>query len=805
MVATTSSSPEPTTDEAMSPRVLVPSGYTSAAPSAVASNVNSGITTEGSKRTLPSVAEMRMRAASLGAAIHRRITLARSSSSRSSNEVLPSFVTACTDISLADRIGSHQTSARTLVRRFRHERRQEALHLYHRVHVFAYAIMVSGLLLGITGMVVKVFLPKQVDLLVVKIFRWAAYATLTSGILVFSTCDPVDTNIDTVMRVRPVLRVGMSTLVLVALTLSAVGYGHILNLLALPAPIFTLVKAKPMAAIVHLLSILLLSHLIQMPPASLDFEFHATHELGVILPQLAGFVLMQGHWWVKNVVYHARGEQRAIRETYAFYTELYIFMLFHGLFYLTSGTQCYMDKRSFEQCWFPWFTAVCFWGPLFPLIVMGRQWWFGVFTRRFNCDPARYLKDAAFIAHLLDCVRVQSGDAWWCLRKRKNNDYPWADPRHHFRLGMVTAVRGQSFVVHFGAENDDETPWEKVFRLAGRNTPMHELICMAEEQMRVLDWDSLTFQLLASGPICGASDPSLAANEFLRSSRPLRKGETIDYFVSHSWHDDPVKKYEALNEVALKFKRRHGRFPTFWLDKTCLDQTMIADGLRVLPLTVMSCRTLLMLYTPMYASRLWCMFELFTIMAFFPVEQALQKIEPVTLVTALTCDSVYKELCTFQACNATCFDPNDEARLRKVIAAVGEDSFNDRIQQLGQMCKQEETSNYFTIFKSMKEPQAREPLSVACTLVTEPTETTRDNTPFAEQISDLTAQEFSINAVNSRMETGSSNTLVQSSHNQSAAISIDRSSTVASRPGAGGAEHLQRNAAGVEHVQLFNL
>ena len=50
-------------------------------------------------------------------------------------------------------------------------------------------------------------------------------------------------------------------------------------------------------------------------------------------------------------------------------------------------------------------------------------------------------------------------------------------------------------------------------------------------------------------------------------SRPLRAGETIDFFMSHSWKDDPVAKHAALEEIASDFHRKNGRHPTFWLDK----------------------------------------------------------------------------------------------------------------------------------------------------------------------------------------------------------------------------------------------
>jgi len=68
---------------------------------------------------------------------------------------------------------------------------------------------------------------------------------------------------------------------------------------------------------------------------------------------------------------------------------------------------------------------------------------------------------------------------------------------------------------------------------------------------------------------------------FLRS-RPALIGE-IDAFVSHSWHDDPQMKWDALQTWCNAFRAQHGRSPKLWLDYCCIDQRHITAGLRCLP------------------------------------------------------------------------------------------------------------------------------------------------------------------------------------------------------------------------------
>ena len=71
--------------------------------------------------------------------------------------------------------------------------------------------------------------------------------------------------------------------------------------------------------------------------------------------------------------------------------------------------------------------------------------------------------------------------------------------------------------------------------------------------------------------------------------------------------------------MAEDFFSHHGRYPTFWVDKICIDQRQIADGLRVLPVNVMACRQVLVLGGQTYPTRLWCAWELCVLLSFMPV------------------------------------------------------------------------------------------------------------------------------------------------------------------------------------------
>merc|ERR1712232_482542 len=66
-----------------------------------------------------------------------------------------------------------------------------------------------------------------------------------------------------------------------------------------------------------------------------------------------------------------------------------------------------------------------------------------------------------------------------------------------------------------------------------------------------------------------------------------------DAFLSHSWHDNLDAKWTALHRWSEAFRQKHGRSPTFWLDKVCIDQTNIARDLQCLPVFLGACNSLL--------------------------------------------------------------------------------------------------------------------------------------------------------------------------------------------------------------------
>ena len=81
----------------------------------------------------------------------------------------------------------------------------------------------------------------------------------------------------------------------------------------------------------------------------------------------------------------------------------------------------------------------------------------------------------------------------------------------------------------------------RYFPIAARNMCSAQLLQEARQSLRCIDWVNITKELM-TGAICGAVDATLQMNQLFELSRPVRKGERIDYFMSHSWHDDAEAK-----------------------------------------------------------------------------------------------------------------------------------------------------------------------------------------------------------------------------------------------------------------------
>ncbi|CAE7681032.1 unnamed protein product [Symbiodinium pilosum] len=367
--------------------------------------------------------------------------------------------------------------------------------------------------------------------------------------------------------------------------------------------------------------------------------------------------------------------------------------------------------------------------PLLGVLVVGRERLFKALGDKFEHSRSRQLQSGAFMAMLLDSYFVQRGQQWWLHKSFFGNPEPegtgpernkprqfysrsfdsavsmsaesLATPpsmlpeidtsaRYDFTKGIVTQVAVDGSVFWVKPENcHDAVRVDQKQQVI----PWPELLELGRKNLRCIEWKAQYAELWSEN-----------AGPGFQLSRPAARGETIDFFVSHSWGDDGNRKFRALHYLAEEFLVKHGRYPTFWVDKFCIDQSSVADGLRVLPVNVMACSKVVVLCGRTYPTRLWCAWELCVLLSFMSLQTALTRL--VVLPFSLT---ALQKLARFDLSISRCYDPNEELRLRRVIAAIGRLSFENKIQALGQLILDRETNVEQGLFNQQRSASWSEP------------------------------------------------------------------------------------------------
>lgn len=149
----------------------------------------------------------------------------------------------------------------------------------------------------------------------------------------------------------------------------------------------------------------------------------------------------------------------------------------------------------------------------------------------------------------------------------------------------------------------------------------------------------------------------------------------IDFFLSHSWSDDPESKWLAMQELRAEFIAQHGREPKVWLDKYCIDQTDIQNQVKRLPFSVIASQKFCILLGPSYVTRAWCLLELFMFLS--AREAGIFKDDDVSIknLDELGRTSFIKD---FDSANAMCYVEGDRQRIFATIdsAADGKTGFD---------------------------------------------------------------------------------------------------------------------------------
>eukprot|EP00937_MAST-01D_sp_MAST-1D-sp2_P005568 g5568.t1 len=312
-------------------------------------------------------------------------------------------------------------------------------------------------------------------------------------------------------------------------------------------------------------------------------------------------------------------------------------------------------------------------------------------------ESQQRLEDGASVAFMMQSATWRPGDEHWVQRAKgeEAEQYDENDHRHHWRRGKVEKVEkvpgggGRSMLQVRLVDDNSLATVHRAPGLIELPSSAKGFLHRGQEWLRRIPMSHITEKVLGGK----AGSP-----ELFQLSEPCDPRQ-IDYFISHSWHDDDDEKFRKLDVFAAEFKRKHGREPTFWLDKCCLDQENITQGLQVLAVFLMACKSVIVLGGETYTKRLWCMWELYVYFAFRPQAR----------IDVLSLDGddsgrLEDELRYFTVANAFCFDPNEEKRIMDAIAAGrgGTAAFDKIINELGSRVQDVEDGSAATRRQSVR-------------------------------------------------------------------------------------------------------
>lgn len=217
-----------------------------------------------------------------------------------------------------------------------------------------------------------------------------------------------------------------------------------------------------------------------------------------------------------------------------------------------------------------------------------------------------------------------------------------------------------------------------------------ELVHGALQRFRCIRWRTLmqNSDIITGGGLLQAI--GAGSLQLYDLSQPCRLGR-CDAFLSHSWRDNGNLKMRALRTWAQDFAAEHGRGPTLWLDKVCIDQANIADDLRCLPVFLAACNSLLVTTGLTYSSRLWCALELFV---YFSMVTEDGNLTPPKVIILGESEGVRARVrhawASFEVQECDCFDDADKARILTVVNKFpgGAFGFNDYIRGLAEQALQ---------------------------------------------------------------------------------------------------------------------
>ena len=168
----------------------------------------------------------------------------------------------------------------------------------------------------------------------------------------------------------------------------------------------------------------------------------------------------------------------------------------------------------------------------------------------------------------------------------------------------VQAFLGSSCLPVCG--NDEVCAYRTIVGLLGSGH-VPAALCQARYRFRAVKCDVITSDAMLRNRHDG-SQQALCTQHV----KVLPLGE-CDAFISHAWVDPPRARLRALHRWHAAFKAEHdGSSANVWFDQFCVDPMSMQADLACLGAFIAGCKQFVLLASPSFATRLWCVLEMVT-------------------------------------------------------------------------------------------------------------------------------------------------------------------------------------------------
>eukprot|EP00927_Polykrikos_kofoidii_P000424 TRINITY_DN10151_c0_g1_i1.p1 TRINITY_DN10151_c0_g1~~TRINITY_DN10151_c0_g1_i1.p1 ORF type:complete len:621 (-),score=63.69 TRINITY_DN10151_c0_g1_i1:59-1921(-) len=210
-----------------------------------------------------------------------------------------------------------------------------------------------------------------------------------------------------------------------------------------------------------------------------------------------------------------------------------------------------------------------------------------------------------------------------------------------------------------------------------------DLLLQAQSRFRCISWEDLAASpeiIIGGGPLDVVGP---GGNDLYSMSQPCGLGD-CDAFVSHSWHDNGLQKWEALRSWCDDFFQSEGRHPRLWIDKLCICQGDIVNDLRSLPVFIAGCHRLLIISGSTYPTRLWCSMEVLVHRSLLASDPSRPSPEILFIGDDEDRMQHQQRWCNFDVAECQCFSPKDKRRFLRVVESYpgGSEGFNQFIRTI---------------------------------------------------------------------------------------------------------------------------